>query len=362
MTAAQKDAWYMKRALQLARKGTGQVSPNPLVGAVLVRGGKVIASGFHRRFGGDHAEVDAIRRAKGSVRNATLYVTLEPCCHWGKTPPCVDALIEAGIKRVVIATLDPHPPVDGKGAQRLRDHGIEVVVGVLEEEAQRLNETYFYHIRTGLPFITVKYAQSLDGRIATATGVSRWISSVAAQEFAHRLRTEHDAIMVGIGTILVDDPQLTVRLVEGRNPLRICLDSRLRIPLNARLLQGSGRTFIVTTEGNAQDKITALQGKGGEVLIAQRGLDERVDLRYLLRNLGEMGIASILVEGGKGVITSLLRSGLVNRMVVITAPMIMGEGIEAIGDLGIKDLAGAIRFSSREVTEIGEDVVFDLRI
>jgi diaminohydroxyphosphoribosylaminopyrimidine deaminase/5-amino-6-(5-phosphoribosylamino)uracil reductase len=362
MTAAQKDERYMKQALRLARKGMGQVSPNPLVGAVLVRAGKVIATGFHRKFGGDHAEVDAIKRAKGSVRNATLYVTLEPCCHWGKTPPCVDAVIEAGIKRVVIATLDPHPQVDGKGAQRLRAHGIEVVAGVLGDEAQRLNEAYFCHTRTGLPFITVKYAQSLDGRIATAKGASRWISSAAAQEFAHRLRIEHDAIMVGIGTILADDPQLTVRLVQGRNPLRICLDSCLRLPLDARVLQGSGRTLVVTTEGNAQDKIAALQGKGGEVLIAQRGLDERVDLRYLLQNLGEMGIVSILVEGGKEVITALLRGGLVNRMVVIIAPMIIGKGIEAVGDLGITDLSSAIRFSSAEVTEIGGDAVFDLRV
>jgi diaminohydroxyphosphoribosylaminopyrimidine deaminase/5-amino-6-(5-phosphoribosylamino)uracil reductase len=362
MTAAQKDERYMKKALQLARKGMGRVSPNPLVGAVLVRSGKAIASGFHRQFGGDHAEIDAIKRAKGRVRNATLYVTLEPCCHWGKTPPCVDTVIEAGIKRVVIATLDPHPQIDGKGAQRLKDHGIEVIVGVLEKEAQRLNETYFYHTRTGLPFITVKYAQSLDGRIATARGDSRWISTEAAQKFVHHLRVEHDAIMVGIGTILADDPQLTVRLVKGRNPLRICLDSRLRMPLNARVLQGEGKTLIVTMEGNAQDKIVALQGKGGEVLIARRGLDERVDLRDMLQNLGEMGIASILVEGGKEVITSLLRSGLVNRMAVITAPMIIGEGIEAIGDLGITDLGSAIRFSSYEVTEIGGDVVFDLRV
>ena len=362
MTAAQKDERYMKQALQLARKGMGQVSPNPLVGAVLVRAGKVIAKGFHRQFGGDHAERDAIKRAKGSVRNATLYVTLEPCCHWGKTPPCTDAVIEAGIKRVVIATLDPHPQVAGKGARQLRDHGIEVVVGVLEEEAQRLNEAFFYYTRTGLPFITVKYAQSLDGRIATARGASRWISSEEAQAFVHHVRVEHDAIMVGIGTVLADDPQLTVRLVKGRNPLRICLDSRLRMPVNARVLQGGGRTLIVTTEGNAQDKIAAIQSTGGEVLIAQRGLDERVDLRSMMQNLGEMGIASILVEGGKEVITSLLQGGLVNRMVVITAPLIIGKGIEAIGDLGILDLGGAIRFSSCEVTRMGEDVVFDLRM
>ena len=352
----------MRRALQLARKGRGQVSPNPLVGAVICRAGEIIAEGYHRRFGADHAEIDAIKRAKGSVRNATLYVTLEPCCHWGKTPPCVDAVIEQGIKRLVIGTLDPNLLMNGKGAQILRDHGIEVVVGVLEQEAQRLNEAYFYYTRTGLPFITVKYAQSLDGRIATASGASRWISAEESQRFVHQLRAEHDAIMVGIGTILVDDPELTVRLVKGKNPVRICLDSQLRIPVNARVFQGEGRTLIVTTEGGSRERIEALQGKGGEVLVAQRGLDEQVDLRSVMKTLAELGIASILVEGGKGVITSLLQGGLVNRMVVITAPLIIGKGIEGIGDLGITELKQAIRPSSWEIKQLGEDVVFDLRL
>jgi diaminohydroxyphosphoribosylaminopyrimidine deaminase/5-amino-6-(5-phosphoribosylamino)uracil reductase len=362
MTAAQKDERYMSRALQLARKGRGQVSPNPLVGAVLVRAGKIIAEGFHRRFGADHAEIDAIKRARGSVRNATLYVTLEPCCHQGKTPPCVNALIEAGIKRVVIGTLDPNPLVNGKGAQTLRAHGIEVVVGVLEQQARRLNEAYLHYTRTGIPFITIKYAQSLDGRIATASGASRWISAEASQRFVHQLRAEHDAIMVGIGTVVADDPQLTVRLVKGRNPVRICLDSQLRIPLNARVFQGEGRTLIITTAGNAQDKIEALQVKECYVLVAQQGLDERLDLRSAMKTLAELGIASILVEGGKEVITSLLRGGLVNRMVVITAPLIIGQGIEGIGDLGITELNQAIRPSSWEIKQLGEDVVFDLRL
>ena len=357
-----KDEQYMKRTLQLARRGMGKVSPNPLVGAVIVRAGRIIAEGWHREFGADHAEIDAINKASGGVRGATMYVTLEPCCHWGKTPPCVDTLIEQGIKQVVIGTLDPHPLVDGKGAQILRDHGIEVVKGVLEQEARELNEVYLHHTQTGLPFVTVKYAQSLDGRIATSQGNARWISSEASRKLAHRLRAQHDAIMVGIGTVLADDPLLTVRLVKGRNPLRICLDSRLRIPAHSKLLQDEGGTLIVTTEANAKEKIETLQKKGKEVLVAQRDRDGRVELVSVMKKLAERDISSLLVEGGKEIITSLLKEGLVNRMVVITAPLILGKGIEAIGDLGITDLQGAIRPSSYKVSRAGEDVIFDLRL
>ncbi|MCJ7663739.1 MAG: bifunctional diaminohydroxyphosphoribosylaminopyrimidine deaminase/5-amino-6-(5-phosphoribosylamino)uracil reductase RibD [Desulfobacterales bacterium] len=358
----QKDDWYMRRALQLARRGMGAVGPNPMVGAVIVRSGRIIAEGWHRTFGADHAEIDAIKRSSGSVRGAIMYVTLEPCCHWGKTPPCVDTMIEQGIKRAVIGTLDPNPLVDGKGAQILRDHGIEVTVGVLEQAARTLNEVYFHLIRTGLPFITVKYAQSLDGRIATLQGNSRWISSERARKFTHRLRAQHDAIMVGIGTVLVDDPLLTVRLVKGGNPLRICLDSKLRIPLNAQVLRDDGETLIATTDASDKEKVAAIQKQGKEVLLVQMGANGRVGLRPLMKVLAEKGIASILVEGGTEVITSLLQEGLVNRMVLITAPLILGKGVEGIGDLGITDLGKAIKPSSCEIKRIGEDVIFDLRL
>jgi diaminohydroxyphosphoribosylaminopyrimidine deaminase/5-amino-6-(5-phosphoribosylamino)uracil reductase len=362
MTIAQKDEQYMKRALQLARRGMGRVSPNPMVGAVIVRADRIIAEGWHRKFGADHAEIDAIKRASSSVRGATIYVTLEPCCHWGKTPPCVDTLIEQGIKRVVIGTLDPNPLVDGKGAQVLRDHGMEVFAGVMEQPARELNEVYFHYIRTGLPFITIKYAQSLDGRIATVQGNSRWISSERARKFTHRLRAQHDAVMVGRGTVLADDPLLTVRLAKGENPLRICLDSNLRIPLNAQVLQDEGKTLIVTTDEHAKDKIEKIRKLGKDVLVNHKGTDGRVALRPLMKALAERRIASILVEGGAGVITSLLKEGLVNRMVVITTPLILGKGLEAIGDLGIIDLERAIRPSSCKIKQIDKDVVFDLRL
>jgi diaminohydroxyphosphoribosylaminopyrimidine deaminase/5-amino-6-(5-phosphoribosylamino)uracil reductase len=356
------DERYMKRALQLARRGMGEVSPNPMVGAVIVRSDKIIAEGYHRTFGGDHAERDALTRASTKARGATIYVNLEPCCHWGKTPPCVDALIEQGIKRAVIGTLDPYPLVNGRGVQILQDHGIEVVQGVLEDEARALNEVYFYYTRTGRPFITVKYAQSLDGRIATSRGDSRWISSEASRRFAHRLRAQHDAIMVGIGTVWADNPQLTVRSVKGRNPLRIVLDSRLRIPLNAQVLQGEAKTLIVTTDAHAIKKVHTIQKEGKEVLLVQRDTKGWVNLQSLMQVLAERGISSILVEGGGEVITSLLKGGLVNRLVVITAPLIVGKGIAGIGELGITELNQAIRPSSYKVSRVGEDVIFDLRL
>jgi diaminohydroxyphosphoribosylaminopyrimidine deaminase/5-amino-6-(5-phosphoribosylamino)uracil reductase len=362
MPSERADERYMKRALQLARRGMGKVSPNPMVGAVIVRSDKIIAEGYHRRFGGDHAEIDALKRVQENVRGATLYVNLEPCCHWGKTPPCVDALIEQGIKRVVIGTFDPHPLVNGKGAQILRDHSIKVIEGVLEQEARALNEVYFYYTQTGRPFITVKYAQSLDGRIATSQGNSRWISSEASRRLAHRLRAQHDAVMVGIGTVLADDPLLTVRAVKGRNPLRIVLDSRLRTPRNSQVLQGEAKTLIVTTDAHAKKKVNTIQKQGKVVLSVQRDTKGRVELKTLIQVLAEWGISSILVEGGREVITSLLKGGLVNRMVIITAPLIVGKGIEGIGDLGITELKQAIRPSSSKVSTVGEDVIFDLRL
>jgi riboflavin-specific deaminase-like protein len=232
----------------------------------------------------------------------------------------------------------------------------------MEQAARMLNEVYFHYIQTGLPFITIKYAQSLDGRIATSQGESRWISSEQSRKFAHHLRARHDAIMVGIGTVMADNPLLTVRWTKGKNPLRICLDSNLRIPLNAKVLQGAGKTIIATLDAHDTKKVEAIQGQGKEVLRVEKGADGRVQLRSLLKALAEKGISSILVEGGREVITALLREGLANRMVVITAPLILGKGIDGIGDLGITDIGKAIRPSSWKVKRVGEDIVFDLRL
>lgn len=335
------------------------MSPNPLVGALIVKDGEVIAEGYHRRFGGAHAEVEAIRRARGPVKGATLYVNLEPCCHWGKTPPCVEAILQSGIEEVVIGNIDPNPQVGGKGIQFLREHGLRVRTGVLEAEGRELNRAYFKYHEEGLPFVTLKYAQSLDGRIATSTGDSRWISSERARRFAHRLRAVHDAVLVGIGTVLADDPQLTVRMIKGRNPLRVIIDSHLRIPQEAKVLQGDAPTLIATASVAPKEKAQALRQMGIEVVEVG---GERVELSRLLKELASRGVLSLLVEGGQGVITSFLREGLADEVVVIVAPLLIGRGVEAIGDLGVRTLKEAKTLRGVKLRRIGQDWILEAKL
>jgi diaminohydroxyphosphoribosylaminopyrimidine deaminase/5-amino-6-(5-phosphoribosylamino)uracil reductase len=356
-----EDEIFMEKALILARRGMGKTSPNPMVGALVVKEGKILGKGYHRRYGGAHAELSALRNAKDDVKGASMYVTLEPCCHHGWTPPCVDAIIDAGIKRVVIGTADPNPRVNGKGTQILRDHGIQAKVGVLGERCRMLNEAYFKHIQTGIPFVTLKFAQSLDGRIATKTGHSQWISSPETLRLAHKLRAIHDAVLIGIGTVLADDPSLTVRLVKGRNPQRIIVDSRLRIALTAKVLNDEEveRTIIVATEGANRRKAQRLRNLGAEVLWAGKNQRGAVDMTDVLKQLGRMGITSVLVEGGAKVITSLIREGLADKIVLVVAPKLIGEGIEAVGNLGIYDLSEALRVSRMKMRRIGDDIVIE---
>jgi len=351
------DEQYMKMALQLARRGKGWTSPNPMVGAVIVRDGKILGKGYHRRFGEAHAEINAIADAGGDIEGATLYVTLEPCSHHGKTPPFVDRIIEAKISRVVVGSVDPNPLVSGRGIGKLRDHGIETVLGVLERENEELNETFFAFMRTGNPFVTLKYAQTLDGRIATATGHSQWISSEPARRFAHRLRGRHDAVLVGIGTVIADDPDLRVRLVRGRNPLRVVLDPSLRIPRDARVLdnQDAVRTLVFT--GPRREGYPPLEEKGIEAVVIPKNESGALELKMLLAELGKRQVSSLLVEGGAGIITSFLRAGLFDRMIIITAPKIVGRGIEAVGDLGISRMDGAVALRHERVFRRGDDVV-----
>jgi diaminohydroxyphosphoribosylaminopyrimidine deaminase/5-amino-6-(5-phosphoribosylamino)uracil reductase len=358
------DETFMRRALKLARRGLGKVSPNPMVGAVIVRGGRVIGEGYHRRYGGPHAEVNAIASAGAATAGATMYVTLEPCCHHGKTPPCVEAVIKAGIKRVVIGTLDPFPEMQGKSLEILREAGVETKVGVLEAECLALNEVYFKYINTGRPFVTVKFAQTLDGRIATAAGSSRWISSPPSRKLAHRRRAHHDAVLVGAGTVLADDPELTTRLVKGRNPVRVVLDAKLRLPLTARVLTGQdeAKTLIATTPAADGAKLAALEGMGIEVLKVPADAAGRVDLEKLLPLLAQRQISSVLVEGGAEVITAFLKAGLADRLVVFIAPRIMGKGIEAVGELDIAEVARAIKISYERVYRSGEDLVGEGRV
>lgn len=358
------DEAYMTRALALARRGIGKVSPNPAVGAVLVRGDRVIGEGYHRRFGGKHAEVNAIESAMENISGATLYVTLEPCFHHGQTPPCVNAIIQHKIGRVVIGMPDPDPRVSGRSIEKLRQHGIETVVGVLEKECRALNETYIKHRSTGLPWVTVKFAQTLDGRIATVSGQSRWISSPASRKIAHRLRARHDAILAGVGNVLADDPELTTRLVRGKNPLRVILDSKLRIPLKARVLtdQTAAPTLVITTPAANNDKLAALKKMGIGVLTAPPDASGRVDIGELLKALGQRQVTSVLVEGGGEVITSFLRQGLADRLVVFIAPKILGRGIDSVGELNITEISRAIRLSIERVYRSGEDIVIEARV
>jgi diaminohydroxyphosphoribosylaminopyrimidine deaminase/5-amino-6-(5-phosphoribosylamino)uracil reductase len=359
------DEYYMKLALALARRGLGKTSPNPMVGAVIVKNGKIVGQGYHERFGGPHAEIDAIQDAKGDINAASLYVTLEPCCHKGKkTPPCLDTLLKYNWKRVVIGTLDPNPKVNGRSVGILKQKGIETKVGVLTEECQRLNEAYFKYIKTGIPFVTLKFAQTLDGRIATATGDSKWISSEPSLKWAHRLRSLHDAVLVGVGTVLKDDPQLTVRLVKGRNPVRVVVDSRLRIPLNSKILKDleSAPTIIAATSQADIEQAFALDVMGIEVLTIREDSEGMVDLKGLLKKLGEKNISSVLVEGGATTITSFIRQGLADKIVAIIAPKIMGEGVEAVGELGILKVGRALKLSFDKVYRKGEDLIIEARV
>jgi len=356
--------YYMRLALKLAQKGRGFVSPNPLVGALIVKDGQIIGRGYHQRYGDHHAEVNAFQDAGKNVAGATLYVTLEPCCHKGKTPPCVDSILEHKIKRVIIGAVDSNPLVSCQGINYLQSKGIEVITGILEQECRKLNEVFFHYMETGLPFVTLKYAQTLDGRIATATGQSKWISSPAAIKFAHRLRAEHDAILVGSGTVLQDNPELTVRHVRGRNPLRVIVDSKLEIPLQAKILAvtAQAQTLIATTKKADDHQFKQFQDRGAEIITVAADKNGNVDLKKLLKILAAKNISSVLVEGGAKIITSILRNNLSNRLITIISPKILGEGISAVGDLHITSLASAKKLFIKKIKKIGSDIMIDSRL
>jgi len=354
----------MKKALRLARRGEKWASPNPMVGSVIVKDNKIIGAGYHKRFGGNHAEINAINDALGSIEEATVYVTLEPCSHYGKTPPCVDRIIESQPARVVIGVADPNPVVSGRGIRKLEDNGIQVTVGVCEAECRLLNEKFFTFMEKGMPFITLKYAQTLDGRIATKTGHSKWISSDDSRKFVHKLRATHDGILVGIGTVLMDDPELTVRLTKGRNPVRIIVDPRLDVPADAKILhkQHLAKTIMATTHEGNKEKRSLLQKMGIEMITVNEIEPGFIDLKKLFKELGKRNVSSVLVEGGGGIITSLVRENLPDRLFIITAPRIAGRGIEAVGDLGIDNMDDSIRLRFEKVFRKGSDIVFDARI
>jgi len=349
----------MARALELAAKGRGKVSPNPMVGAVIVKSGRVIAEGYHLGPGKDHAEIVALKQAGLKAKVATIYVTLEPCCHTGNTGPCTDALIAAGVKKVVFASTDPDPRVNGKGARRLRKAGIEVVKGVLAAEAERLNEGYFAFNRNGRPFVILKLAQTLDGRIATRNGNSQWISGPASLKMVHRLRSEVDAVAVGMGTVRADDPSLTVRHVQGRNPYRLVVTGSARFPRGCQLLTNNSDFKTIVASGTQAIERLARSRNGGNLIYwsVKSHRNGALDIADLMNKAGEFGIRSILVEGGAALATSFIKARLVDKLVLVVAPKILGSGIEAVADLGLRKLGDAVTVRDLSVERLGEDLV-----
>ncbi len=357
------DEKYMRMALQLAEKARGRTSPNPMVGAVVVKNGRVISRGYHHRAGEPHAEAMALRKAGLKAKGATLYVTLEPCSHTNKrTPPCSPLVIRSGVIRVVIAMIDPNPRVSGGGVKTLRKAGIDVATGVLEAEARKLNEAFIKFITTGMPFVTLKIAQTLDGKIATATGESKWITGEQAREEGHKLRDSNDAILVGVNTVLQDDPSLTTRIPKGRDPIRVIVDTKLRTPLKAKVItqKSSAKTYIATLDAMPKDKLVKLLDAGAEILIA-RGARGRVDLKALMKMLGEIGVTSVLIEGGAEVNASALRSGIVDKVIMFIAPMLMTgtNSLCSIGGISPAKLSHAVRLYDVASRPVGQDLLVE---
>lgn len=359
LMAVRSDEKYMQRALQLAAIGVGRTSPNPAVGAVLVKSGRVIGEGYHAGPGKNHAEIEAIKQAKGRAKGATLYVTLEPCCHQGRTAPCTEAIIAAGIKRVIAAVKDPNPIVNGRGVRTLRRKGVEVTLGLSGKEARALNEPYFFYHEKQRPLVIVKSAHSLDGRIATKTGDSKWITSKEARRYAHQLRAEVDAVIVGAETVRTDDPKLTVRHVKGKQPYRIVVTSSGKLPANCHLLQDNEnkQTIVATTEQGIKRLNRVLKNSDTTVWLVKerRG---RIDLNSLLQAAYRFGFQSLLVEGGAALATSFWKARLVDIYLSIMAPIVIGDGVDAIGDLGIKSVQEALRFKDTELNMLGDDLLF----
>lgn len=358
------DEEWMREALELAARGRGFVSPNPLVGAVVVRDGKAVGRGYHERYGQAHAEVNALREAGDAARGATLYCTLEPCCHHGKTPPCTEAVIASGVTRAVIATCDSSEKVGGKGIEALRGAGIDVEVGLLEQEAKRQNEGFHTFHRLGRPFVTVKWAMTLDGRTGTDSNHSRWITNEASRTYVHEIRADHDAIVIGIGTILADDPMLNVRLehYEGRQPKRIIIDGDLSIPRRARVLRTkkAGEVILVTTIHAAKDDIAALEDDGHRVMVLP-GKRRLVDMKELMTYLARERILSVLAEGGRQIHTAMLRAGMVDKIVAFVAPKIIGGRMlrSPVEDLGLTVMDKAIELKHPRWLAFDEDICLE---
>jgi diaminohydroxyphosphoribosylaminopyrimidine deaminase/5-amino-6-(5-phosphoribosylamino)uracil reductase len=366
------DQKYMRQALELAEKGRGYVSPNPLVGCVIVgKNGKVIGTGYHEKYGGGHAEVNAVKDAEKNGHNiagATVYVNLEPCSHKAKTPPCADLLVDKKIARCVIGMRDPYSEVNGKGIEKLKAAKIEVVEGVLHDESAELNKFFIKFVTTGSPYVTIKLGMSADGKTALKSGISKWITSEASRKVVHKMRSEYDAILVSSATVLADDPELNVRLVEGRSPKRVILDANLRIPETAKVYSDalSARTIVVTTERTLKEKpeMKALLNSREVAFIAAKAKDNQFILKDVFESLGKLNIASVLVEPGPTLATVLLQEKLFDELVLFVAPIVLGsDARSAFGDLHLKNFqqANRLRFRTSRIIEGSDDFVIEYR-
>ena len=360
------DKAFMTRAIALAKRGAGWVNPNPMVGAVLVNAGKIIGEGFHDFFGGPHAEVNAVNSVSEenieAINGSTLYVTLEPCSHFGKTPPCIDLILEKKIGRVFIGMIDPNPIVSGTSIKKLVENGIQVETGLLEKETKKLNEVFIKYIQTGLPFVVLKSAMTLDGKIATVTNASRWITGDKSRNIVHHMRQQLSSVMVGVNTIITDDPLLNIRMKgEWKNPLKIIADTHLRIPTDAKVFTNEPQLTLVATTALA-DKIKQkeLERMGVQVLVCPVK-DGRVDLQFLMKSLGLMGIDSVLLEGGSTLAFSALKEGIVDKVVSFIAPKILGGSIAPtpVGGDGVEKMEDAIALANITVKKVGEDLMIE---
>jgi len=354
------DEYFIQLTIELAKKGIGTVSPNPLVGAVIVKEGNVIATGYHAKFGDKHAEINAFENCVESPEGATLYVNLEPCSHYGKTPPCTDAIIQNKVAKVVIGTFDPNPLVGGKGIKILRDSGIEVVVGVLEDNCKELNKFFFKYIVKKLPYVTLKIAQTIDAKIADSGFNSKWITSPDSRTYVHRLRGSYDAVMVGSNTIKVDNPELSVRMSEGRNPYRVILNKNLDLDLSYKVFNfNDNKTIIICSEKlkSNKEKINAFLNIGTKVVFVNELFDGTLDLNTVLESLYDLEISSILAEGGNGLFTSFLKTGLYDELNVFIGAKILGSGLPSVSGLGINDLNNAVNLNLKDVIKFNNDVL-----
>lgn len=352
---------YMERAIELAKRGTGAVNPNPLVGAVIVKDGKITGEGWHEKYGELHAERNALRNCS-DAEGAVIYVTLTPCCHYGKTPPCTEAIIESKIKKVVIGSRDPNPLVGEKSIRILKEAGIEVVQDFMKDECDRLNPVFFHYIKTGKPYVVMKFAETLDGKIAAYTGLSKWITGEKAREHVHKSRNRYSAIMVGSNTVLKDNPLLTCRIPGGRNPVRIICDTSLKTPADCNLVKTAGEIpLIIATSVSLEEKLRPYRDRNCRILVIPKGKDGHIDLNILMEELGQMKIDSILLEGGATLNWSALESGIVNKVEAYIAPKLFGgkDAPSPVNGQGVPHPDSAVKLENLRITPVGEDILIE---